>query len=95
MLIERKYLSISSKAEVGYSTIDEDATEENSSGRPDVDTITATTIHISIQIALDSIGNTVIGHGKESTVGEKRLSMYRGHVEGIATQHQTNQWTSL
>lgn len=87
MLIQRKDLPVSAKAEVSYPAIDEDATEENSPGRPDVDTITATTIHISIQIALDPIGNAMIGHGEESTVGEERLSMYRGHVEGIATQH--------
>ena len=86
MLIERKYLSVSSKAEVGYPAVDKDATEENSTWRPHVDTIAATTIHISIQIALDPIGNAMIGHGEESTVGEERLSMYRGHVEGIATQ---------
>lgn len=86
MFIQSKDLPVPPEAEVCHASFNEDSTQESTSRRPDIDSITATTIHISLQVALDPIWDALVCHGEEPPVGEKWLAMNDAQVEGATNQ---------
>ena len=83
VLVQSKDLPIPPEAKVGHATINQNTTKENTSRGPDIDPISASTVHIPIQIAFDSIRNPTICKGEEPTVREERLSVISRYIKGV------------
>lgn len=85
MLIQSKDLPVSPKAKVGNTTFNKDPTQEYTSRRPYVDSIPATTVHISIKVTLNPVWDSLVCHCEEAPVCEERLSIINGHIKGITS----------
>lgn len=88
MLIENKHLSFPSEAEVRRSSFHQDPAEENTTRRPDGHSITTPRVHISIEVAFDTVWNTNRGHGEETAIGQERFTVVVCHVECVTASPQ-------
>lgn len=84
LLIQDKDLPPTAKAKIGHTARNEDFPQESTTRGPDTDAIARSTVHVSIDIALDSIGNARIHHGKHAPISEKGLPSREDNVKSVS-----------
>jgi hypothetical protein len=84
ILIEQVHLSPPSKAEIGDTSGKKDSSKEHSAGRPDIYTIAAAAVDVTVHVAFNAVGNTVIGKGKEAPVCEEWFAVSCDYIERVS-----------
>lgn len=84
MLIQNKHLPIPSEAEISRTPIHQNTTQQDTPGRPNRDSITAAAVHVAVEVAFYTIGDTHGSHGEETAVGQEGLAVVICYVEGVA-----------
>lgn len=84
LLIAHKKLPGASEAEVGNTARHQDLAKQPARRIPHFNAIEAACVDVAFSVTLDAIGNTCVGHGEYSSVGEKLAAGTLDHVEGIA-----------
>lgn len=84
VLIHNEHGTVLAKREVRSTILDQDLAEQDTTSRPDIDTVPAASIDVTFHVDLDTIGNSITWHGKDTTVGQERFPIDLGHVERVA-----------
>ena len=90
VLVENEHAAVTTKREVRSAILDKNLAEENTTGRPHVDTIATSGIHIALSVDLDTIRNTNTGHSKDTAVSQEWLAVRGSHIKGITGQISTD-----
>src|SRR3954462_10905506 len=88
MLIQSKDLTILAKTKVGTPTVNSNTPKENTTRRPNMNSIPTPTINVPLKITLNPIGNAIISHSKQPTISKERLAMINRQIKSITIQHQ-------
>lgn len=88
MLVEDEELASPAKTEIGCSAVDDNSAKQYASRRPNVDSIATSTVHISVCIALDTIWNTDISEGEQTSIDQEWLARICLDIERVSVESQ-------
>lgn len=88
MFVEDEEFACSAKTEIRCSAVDENPAKQYASRRPNVDSIATSTVHISVCIALDTIWDTDISEGKQTSVDQEWLARICLDIERVSVESQ-------
>ena len=84
VLIENEHGTIATEREVRRAPLHQNLTQQNTSRRPDIDTVTTPGIHVAILVNLDAIRDPISRHCENTAVGQERLVIDSCDIECIA-----------
>lgn len=64
MLIEDEEFTCSPETKVGSTPFYQNTSQQDASRRPNIDSITTTTVYVSVHVAFDPIRHTYVGESK-------------------------------
>lgn len=84
VLIENEHGTIATEREVRRASLHKNLPQQNTSRRPDINTVAAAGIHIAILVNLDAIRDPIGGHCENTAVGQERLVIDSRDIECVA-----------